>query len=205
MDSGGGIRILGIDPGTVVAGFGCIEVVSARSRARPKTERRLALAASNVMRVAPGRMRTRVLDAGILKLGSKTAPIEDRLFCLWRTLARLMARLEVDEVALEEAFFKKSAAAALRISEARGVILAGVRSTGVAVHQYTPARIKRSVAGHGNASKEAVARMVCHQLGIREIPRPCDVTDALAVAFCRVEERRDFPAGSACKSGAPDL
>ena len=94
------------------------------------------------------------------------------------------------EVALEEAFCGKSVQSALRIGEARGVVLATAHRSGLVVHQYPPARIKRRVAGHGAASKEAVSRMAVQALGVAGIDGPADATDAVAVALCRVEERR---------------
>lgn len=186
-----GVRILGIDPGTLVVGFGCLEVTE-RSPATGigVAERPLALAASNVMRAAPSVGRVRVLESGVLRLGGRNTALEDRLWSLRQQLEVLLERLGAEELALEEAFYGKSVGAALRIGEARGVVLAGAREGGLAVHQFAPARIKRAVAGHGAASKDAVARMVCRQLALSPIPTPCDVTDALAVAFCRVEERR---------------
>ena len=192
MGGGGGVRILGIDPGTLNVGFGCLELVERSVAGLARTARQpLALSAGNVARAVPGGTRMKVLDAGVLKLGGRSARIEARLFALSRGLAALLEKLRVDEVALEEAFCGKSVSAALRIGEARGVILAGARERGLPVHQFPPARVKRAVAGHGAASKEAVARMVCLQLALPLTPVPRDVTDALAVAYCRADERRD--------------
>jgi crossover junction endodeoxyribonuclease RuvC len=206
MGGGGGIRILGIDPGTLVVGFGCLELGPAQAVASSDGdavgERPLALAAANVMQASGGRFRVRALESGVLRLGGRNAAIEDRLHRLLDQLSALLARLRIDEVALEQAFYKKNVAAALRIGEARGVILASVRQQGAAVHQFTPARIKRAVAGNGAASKDAVARLVCQQLGLASMPSPRDVTDALAVAFCRAEEHHsgDFRGGAACRT-----
>jgi crossover junction endodeoxyribonuclease RuvC len=194
-----GVRILGIDPGTLAVGFGCLEVIErgpargagaaghVAEAARPQP---LALSASNVVRAQPGGARIAVLEAGVLRLGGRNTPLEDRLWSLRRQFAELVERAQAEELALEEAFYGKSVGAALRIGEARGVVLAGAREGGLEVHQFAPARIKRAVAGHGAASKEAVARMVCRQLALSTVPKPRDVTDALAVAFCRAEERR---------------
>ena len=191
MAGGGAVRILGIDPGTRVAGFGCIEVAES-SVARGPGSPRLAVAASNVVRLSGGRPQVRVVDAGVLTLGKRTCPIEDRLFRLGEQMLELLDRLKVHELAIEEAFVNRSVSAALRIGEARGVVLAMARSREVPIHQFTPARIKRAVAGHGGASKDAVAEMVCRQLALSPIPEPRDITDALAVAFCRGEVRRDI-------------
>ena len=96
-------------------------------------------------------------------------------------LQGVLEECQPDELALEEAFHGKSAQSALRIGEARGVILATACGRGVDVHQYPPARIKRAVAGHGGASKEAVAEMACRSIGIRALAGPADVADALSV------------------------
>lgn len=201
MAAAGAVRILGIDPGSMVVGFGCLEVTERPSTLQPDGER-LALRASNVVRgggVASSSLR--VLEAGVLRLGARGDPIEQRLLVLRDALAGLLAQLDADELALEGAFYGKSVGSALRIGEARGVVLAEARARGMAVHQFAPARIKRAVAGHGSASKEAVATMVCRQLGLATPPRPRDVTDALAAAFCRATERRSIAGGSG--SGRP--
>ena len=188
-----GLRILGIDPGTMAVGYGCLEIaeragtasVASASAAQP-----LALTASNVVHARQGPGRVRVVDSGVLILGKRSTPLPERLGALRRQFTELLDRFGAQELSLEEAFFGKSVASALRIGEARGVIIAAAHERGLAVHQFAPARIKRSVAGHGAASKAAVARLVCRQLGLAEVPEPADVTDALAAALCRVEDRR---------------
>jgi crossover junction endodeoxyribonuclease RuvC len=100
-------------------------------------------------------------------------------------------------LALEEAFCGKSVQSALRIGEARGVVLAEASRAGLGIHEYAPARIKRCVTGRGDATKDVVADMVLRQLGpatssmtpsLGSLPR--DASDALAAALTRVEERR---------------
>lgn len=180
------VRILGIDPGTVVVGFGCVEL-----RPGPRQTgggRLLAHRASN-LQSGRGAGRTHVVDAGVLRLGSSGVDLGRRLARLLEGLGELIERCRPDEVALEEAFHGRSVQSALRIGEARGVVLAEAVRRGVTVHQFPPARIKRSVAGHGAASKEAVARMATSLLGVGG-NLPVDATDALAVALCRIEERR---------------
>ncbi len=189
------VRILGIDPGTVVVGYACLEV---RDRARASTppngalgvERPLAQRASNLLPKANrGDGPARLVDAGALRLG-RNPPVGARLARLVVELEALIARHAPDEIALEEAFCGRSMQAALRIGEARGVVLATAYRAGLVVHEFTPARIKRSVAGHGGASKESVARMASRALGLGAIDGPPDVGDAVAVALCRVEHRR---------------
>lgn len=187
------VRILGIDPGTQVVGFGCIELVVDGVRATGG-EVPLALRGSNVLRAEHRTGGVQLLGAGVLRLGGRDVPLPDRLLALVRQYRGLLARFSPTELAIEQAFHGKSAQAALRIGEARGVVLAETASSGVAVHQYAPARVKRCVTGRGAASKEAVAAMMRHfvqrgpDLCFGELPT--DATDAVAVAWTRLEERR---------------
>ena len=131
-----------------------------------------------------------LVESGRLRLGGSRVAIEVRLLRLSVELAALIERLKPDELALEEAFYGRNVQSALRIGEARGVVLAEAARRGVAVFQFPPARIKRSVAGYGAATKDRVARMAGEQLGLSLGHLPRDATDALAVALCRLEERR---------------
>lgn len=180
-------RILGIDPGTQVVGFGCLEVVRSAASVAPSAVP-LARRVGNLARGPASARAPKVIDVGVLRLGSRTARLEDRLCALAQRLDELITRLGPTELALEEAFAGKSIQSAMRIGEARGVVLAGARRRELEISQYPPARIKRVVTGNGAATKEVVARMVVGQLGLREVPQPADATDALAVALCRLEE-----------------
>lgn len=188
------VRILGIDPGTQVVGFGCLEFeMSPTSRTRSGTP--LALRGGNVVRVDGGATNElRLLEAGVFRLGGRSVVVAQRLLSLAEQFRELVDRLRPDEIALEEAFAGKSVQAALRIGEARGVVLAESARGGLVVHQFAPARIKRCVTGNGAASKDAVAAMVGHLVtGARSAATaklPKDATDAVAVAFTRVEQRR---------------
>ena len=183
------VRILGIDPGTVVLGFACLEVDECvRSPHGVRTP--IALRAGNVVRLGGARGRARLVECGAVRLGGRGASIAARLCRLTEWLTESIARLHPDEVALEEAFCGKSVQSALRIGEARGVILAEACRRQVDVHQFAPARIKRCVTGHGAATKEGVARMAGRLLDLDRVPGPLDASDAVAAALCRVEERR---------------
>ncbi len=187
------IRILGIDPGTQVVGFGCLDLFfesgAANAGAAP-----LAMRASNVVRAGSGADRLRPVECGVLRLGGRNDEVAHRLRELADQFRELIARLAPHELALEEAFHGKSAQSALRIGEARGVVLAEAARAELEIHQYAPARIKRCVTGRGDASKEVVADMVARQLGPAGIQAiagmPRDASDALAAALTRVEERR---------------
>lgn len=186
------VRILGIDPGTQVVGFGCLECVDSDA-SRSAAAAPLAMRTANT--VQPHRVeRLRAIEWGVLRLGGRKRLVPERLLELSKGFAELVERLQPDELAIEEAFYGKSVQAALRIGEARGVILAEAARHDLAIHQYAPARIKRCVTGQGDASKESVAHMVLRQLGQlsgegEQMP-PGDATDALAVAMTRAEERR---------------
>jgi len=131
---------------------------------------------------------------GVMRLGSRDAPLPERLLALSQQLRSLLDRLQPNEVALEEAFCGKSVPAALRIGEARGVVLAESARGGLPVHQFAPARVKRCVTGRGAASKESVANMVAQLVhGVRHAftsDMAVDATDALAVALTCLEQRR---------------
>ena len=198
------VRILGIDPGTQVVGFGCLELPKAAGAGGPGAGLPLAMRGSNVVRAASAAGGgARLLAAGVLRLGDRKAEIPARLLSLAQQLATLLRELEPTEVAVEEAFFGKSVQAALRIGEARGVVLAEAARAGLSVHQYTPARVKRCVTGHGAARKGSVAKMLAQLLpdlsgaGCRDLPE--DATDALAVAWTRLEELRSPMTASASR------
>lgn len=187
------VRILGIDPGTLVVGFACVELHERDPRVQPAPgiERPLAQRAANVIRRGGGGGGgpARLVECGAVRLGRGRA-LGDRLARLVVEFEGWLARFAPDEVALEEAFCGKSVQSALRVGEARGVVLATAHRAGLVVHEYPPARIKRSVAGHGAATKDAVARMAEQTLGIPPIQGAADAADAVAVALCRLEERR---------------
>lgn len=188
------VRILGIDPGTQVVGFGCLELV-VEPRLRADASAPLALRGSNVMRVRTGGSDgVRLLEAGVFRLGGRSVPLPRRLLSLAQQFRELLDRLRPAEIALEEAFAGKSAQAALRIGEARGVVLAESARCGLPVHQFAPARVKRCVTGNGASTKETVAAMVGHLVTatgtVLAAGLPADATDAVAVALTRVESQR---------------
>lgn len=194
------VRILGIDPGTQNVGFACLEL---RLSGTPRAvgERPLALRASNTVQAGSAGGDVHVVDLGVLRLGTSEVPLSARLLELMRQFRATLKEFAPDEVALEEAFYGRSVQAALRIGEARGVILAESAMAGVEVHQFAPARVKRCVTGRGDASKEMVAAMVGRLVrlppGVADLPR--DATDAVGIALTRVEQRRSPLLGLAGK------
>ena len=198
------MRILGIDPGTVVVGFGCIEQAGVAAASHVVGETPLALRVGNLVRPGSAGGPVQLVEAGALRL-PRRAPLSERLRELAVGFRELLDRLAPAEVALEEAFFGKSVQSALRIGEARGVVLAEAARRGVPVFQFAPARVKRVVAGNGAADKEAIARMAAQWLGLARPPTPRDVTDALAVALCRAEARRSFSSVLSCPPPARNV
>lgn len=187
------VRILGIDPGTRVVGYACLEVAPAAGRPSGVAVP-IALRASNVVRAGGGSHDARLVAAGVLRLGGRDDAIGARLHALAVQFRALARELQPTELALEEAFHGKSVQAALRIGEARGVVLAEATGLGLDVHQFAPARIKRCVTGNGAADKSTVAAMmrqfVRPAAAVLVDGLPADATDAIAVAWTRYEVRR---------------
>jgi crossover junction endodeoxyribonuclease RuvC len=156
-----GSRILGLDPGLNITGFGLIE-------------RR------------PG-LPCRVLEAGVLRTPSskKQADLGARLHHLHAGLAELIADYQPTAVAVEQLYAHYAhPRTAIIMGHARGVLLLAAGQAGIAVSHYGATRIKKTICGHGRAAKEEVQRAVMRDLGLMAAPEPYDVTDALAVALC---------------------
>jgi crossover junction endodeoxyribonuclease RuvC len=148
--------IIGVDPGTLIAGYGVIE----------RNGGRLSL-----------------LDVGVIKNAADVSmPL--RLKKIYASLCSVIEQYHPDEFAIETAFYSKNAQSALKIGQARGVsILAGVNFE-VPVTEYSPREIKKAVTGKGAASKEQVQYMMMSMLKLQTAPKHFDSTDALAVAVC---------------------
>lgn len=172
-----GMLVLGIDPGTAIVGYGCIELPE-RDRGTGRSSR-----VRNQVSLRFSAGQAELVTAGVWRLG-RGRSIEQRLLSLEASLSALLAELEPGCLAVEEAFYGKSVQSALRIGEARGVVLVAAARHGVVVAQYPPATIKLRVAGAGGASKQALGRMVGASLGDDLGRFPSDATDALAVALC---------------------
>ena len=148
------MRILGLDPGTRVAGYGVVDTQGSS----------LKLIAAGTFRVPAG------------------AAVEIRLARIAKELRETITEWKPDAAAVEDVFVKLNPRAALAIGQARGALLAVLGEHGIPVHSYPPASIKKAVTGNGRASKAQVARMVGAILGDSH-PRPQDATDALATAL----------------------
>ncbi len=149
------MRILGIDPGTGIIGFGCIEV---------------------------GKKTPKMLDAGVIRttIGDETA---SRLVELYDSIVELIAELKPDVASVEKLFFAQNVTTAMTVSQARGVILLALQQAGVQIFEYTPLQIKMAITGYGKATKADVQEMVRIQLGLTVVPKPDDCADAIAAAL----------------------
>jgi crossover junction endodeoxyribonuclease RuvC len=148
--------ILGLDPGTNVMGYGLILV------RKPKVD---------------------LLQFGVIQL-SKYESHELRLKKIFERVLSLIDEFHPDEVALEAPFFGKNVQSMLKLGRAQGVAMSAALSREIPIVEYAPKRVKQSVTGNGNASKEQVAKMLMTLFAIKEVPKLLDATDALAVAVC---------------------
>lgn len=150
------MRILGIDPGIAIVGFGLIE--SNRG---------------SVQMLQYGAVTT---EAGL--------PLATRLVQIENDMAALIAQLKPDEIAIEELFFSKNITTGIAVAHGRGVILCTAERLGVPIFEYTPMQVKQAVAGYGLADKKQVMDMTKRLLKLKAVPRPDDAADALAIAIC---------------------
>ncbi len=123
------------------------------------------------------------LEYGCITTGSELA-VPERLTIIYDELEDLIDKYKPTDVAIEELFFNKNVKTAITVGQARGVqILAAVRN-GLNVYEYTPLQVKQAVVGYGRAEKRQVQEMVKILLNLKEIPKPDDAADALAIALC---------------------
>lgn len=148
--------VLGLDPGTTVMGYGIISIKGSKLE---------------------------LLQFGVIHL-SKYNGHEIKLKKIFERVLSLVDEYHPDEVALEAPFYGKNVQSMLKLGRAQGVAMAAALYREVPITEYAPKKVKQSVTGNGNASKEQVARMLMTLFTIKEMPRLLDATDALAVAVC---------------------
>lgn len=153
------MRILGIDPGVAIVGWGVLE--AAGSRLRP---------------VAYDAITT-----------PSTDPIERRLLTIDQLLTGILKKYQPDAMAVEELFFNTNQTTGIMVAEARGVILTAATRLGIPTFEYTPLQVKMAVVGYGRAEKKQVISMVTTLLGLPKPPKPDDTADALAIAMCHAQ------------------
>ncbi|HAR63174.1 MAG: crossover junction endodeoxyribonuclease RuvC [Candidatus Margulisiibacteriota bacterium] len=153
------MRILGIDPGIAIVGYGIVNKIG--NRIEP---------------VAYGKITT-----------PSSIPVSERLYIISQELAVIIKDTHPEAVAIEKLFFNKNTKTAMNVAEARGAIQLTVSMNGLPVSEYTPLQVKQAVCGWGGAEKKQVQSMVRALLSLKEVPKPDDVADALAIAICHAE------------------
>lgn len=150
------MRILGIDPGLAIVGWGVIEYQNGRLHP-----------------IAYGSVNT-----------PAHTDVEIRLEMIYNGVRDLIEKYKPDEMAIEELFFNTNRTTGISVAEARGVILLCAKKHGVSIMEYTPLQVKQAVVGYGRAEKKQVIAMVTSLLRLKMAPKPDDTADALAIAIC---------------------
>ena len=156
------MRILGIDPGTAITGFGIIEANNNKAE----------LVTAGVIRTPTGQ------------------DLDFRLHTIHDELSQLINEYKPKQMAVEQLYFARNVTTAMSVSHARGVVLLAGRQAGLRPAEYTPLQVKQSITGYGRAEKAQVQEMVKKLLGLHEIPKPDDAADALAIALTHCYSHR---------------
>lgn len=149
------MRIIGIDPGTGILGFGVIDA---------------------------NRGKFKLVDAGVITTPAHTA-LDIRLEDIYDNLTEIIAATKPDVMSIELLFFARNVTTAMSVSHARGVAMLAGRKGKLPIAEYTPMQIKQTITGYGKADKKQVQEMVRLQLGLTEVPKPDDCADALGAAI----------------------
>jgi crossover junction endodeoxyribonuclease RuvC len=158
------VKILGIDPGTGILGWGLIE--------------------KNGNKITP-------LKYGCIRTPAHTAKTI-RLLHIYNSLCDIIEKNKPDEMAIEELFFFKNQTTVISVAEARGVALVCGLKNGLMVGEYTPLQIKQALTGYGRADKKQMQEMVRVTCNLKECPKPDDAADALAVAICHAQTNQEI-------------
>lgn len=149
------MRIIGIDPGTGILGFGVVDTKNGKST---------------------------LVTAGVITTPPHT-PLDVRLEEIFDGLTEIIAETKPDVMSVEKLFFARNVTTAMSVASARGVAILTGRKARLPIAEYTPMQIKQSLTGYGKADKKQVQEMVRMQLNLKEIPKPDDAADALAAAI----------------------
>ena len=158
------MKILGIDPGYGLVGFGILEKNGGNIR---------------------------VLDFGCIST-SKEQKLTQRLEIISNCMDEIIEKWKPDEMAIEKLFFNKNITTGIPVAQARGVILVAAQEKGIPIFEYTPSNIKMALTGMGKADKKQMQFMVKTVLGLKEVPKPDDAADALAVAICHSQTNQNM-------------
>jgi crossover junction endodeoxyribonuclease RuvC len=154
------MRVLGIDPGLATTGYAIIQ--------------------SNG---PPPQGRMKVLEAGVIRT-PPNEPLPKRLRAIYEEVMHIIEEFRPEALAVEEVFFNQNVTTAMTVSQARGVVL--LAGADLKVESYTPLQVKLQITGYGRAKKAQMQAMVQRLLRLKELPRPDDAADALAVALCHL-------------------
>lgn len=158
--------ILGIDPGTATIGYGVLEC--GKSSKLVKTKAKIHCLGYGLIETTPD------------------YPFPKRLQKISREFNLLIKKYQPDLVAIESVFFFRNLKTFIPVSRAEGVIILGAAKNNILVKEFTPLQVKARVANYGRAEKEEVQRQIVKILGLKTIPKPDDITDALGVALCGI-------------------
>ena len=150
------MRILGIDPGYAIMGYGVVELIGNKFK---------------------------VIEYGSIMTESRKN-MTDRLKHLYYELMQLINRTDPDVAAIEELFFNTNTTTAIKVGQARGVSILACANSGIETNEYTPLQVKMALTGYGRADKKQVQHMTKTILNLKEVPKPDDTADALAIAIC---------------------
>ena len=150
------MRVLGIDPGYAIVGWGVVDYAGNR--------------------FAPVDFGAVCTDAGV--------PFERRLDEVYAGVKEVIERTQPEVLAIEKLFYQHNQTTVIGVAEARGVILLAAAQAGLPIYEYTPMQVKQAVVGYGLAEKKQVMDMVKRLLKLKAVPRPDDAADALAIAIC---------------------
>lgn len=149
------MRIIGIDPGTGILGFGVVDIHGNKMA---------------------------MVDAGVVKTPAHT-PLDERLEEIYDSLMAIIAETKPQCMSIEKLFFSRNVTTAISVSHARGVAMLAGRKYTLPIYEYTPLQIKQTITGYGKADKKQMQEMVRLHLRLKQIPKPDDAADALAAAI----------------------
>ena len=156
------MRVLSIDPGLGITGFSILDFNGKKTH----------LSAYGTIKPKP----------------NDTLP--KRLNYLFEELNKILDQFKPDVMAIEDAFYSKNVKSAMRLGQARGSLILAAAQANISVHEFAPRKVKMSVCGNGAASKEQVSYMVTQILKLNEPPKPMDITDAMAVGICYLNQTK---------------
>jgi crossover junction endodeoxyribonuclease RuvC len=156
------MRILGIDPGTGILGFGVIEVQKGK---------------------------TQLVDGGVIRTPVKEDDAV-RLLTIYDELSDIISATKPEIMSVEKLFFARNVTTAMTVAQARGVVLLCGKQAGLEIYEYTPLQIKQAVTGYGKADKKQIQEMVRVILGLETVPKPDDCADAIAAALTHAQTVR---------------